>query len=150
MGTDYASIFAALAAPFADQEIKTRKGHGGVMLQYVTARVVMNRLDEVIGPENWEDQYTETKDGLKCKITIRISGAPGELPMFVSKEDGAGFSNLPDESDTEKSGFSEAFKRCAVKFGIGRYLYRDGMPPYVRAALGATNGKLKATKGSAA
>lgn len=131
IGTKYAEIFAALAAPFGKDEVKSRPGKGGIQLHYVTARTVMNRFDEVLGPENWEDRYTETKDGLMCRITIVLPDG-----QHVAKEDGAGFASLPDESDTEKSGYSEAFKRTAVKFGIGRYLYRDGMPPYVRTALG--------------
>lgn len=131
MGTLHASIFAALAAPFAKSEIKTRPGVGGKMLAYVTARTVMNRLDEVLGPENWEDCYSETKDGIKCRIVIVLPDG-----THVAKEDGAGFSDLRNESDTEKAGFSEAFKRTAVKFGVGRYLYRDGVPPFVRSELG--------------
>lgn len=131
MGTNYPEIFAALAAPFHKKEIKTRPGKGGMTLNYVTARTVMNRLDEVLGPENWEDTYTETKDGLKCRIVIVLPDG-----QHVAKEDGAGFADLPDESDSEKSGYSEAFKRTAVKFGVARYLYQDGTPPYVRKVLG--------------
>ena len=32
----------------------------------------------------------------------------------------------PDEGDRRKAAFSDALKRAAVKFGIGRYLYRVG------------------------
>jgi hypothetical protein len=35
---------------------------------------------------------------------------------------------MSDEGDDDKSGFSDSFKRAAVKFGIGRYLYKDGVP----------------------
>jgi hypothetical protein len=38
---------------------------------------------------------------------------------------------MSDEGDDDKSGFSDAFKRAGVKFGIGRYLYRDGVPGWV-------------------
>ena len=47
----------------------------------------------------------------------------------------------PTQGDDDKSGFSDSFKRAAVKFGVGRYLYRDGVPTFVRErepALAAT------------
>src|SRR5438270_458744 len=37
-----------------------------------------------------------------------------------------------DDENDEKSGFSDAFKRAAAKFGVARYLYRDGVPAFVR------------------
>ena len=39
--------------------------------------------------------------------------------MWISKSDGADDSNI----EGAKGGLSDAFKRAAVKFGIGRYLY---------------------------
>jgi hypothetical protein len=42
---------------------------------------------------------------------------------------------MSDSGDDDKSGFSDAFKRAAVKFGIGRYLYRDGVPRFVQETL---------------
>jgi hypothetical protein len=41
------------------------------------------------------------------------------------KEDVGGQSEQPDEGDRRKAAFSDALKRAAVKFGIGRYLYRQ-------------------------
>ena len=42
---------------------------------------------------------------------------------------------MADQGDDDKSGFSDAFKRAAVKFGVARYLYRDGVPGFVRERL---------------
>ena len=126
MSTQFPDLVAALAAPFRDDEVKTRQGGGGRQLAYITARTAMNRLDEVLGPENWWDSYRETKDGLTCRLTIRLP----EDGQEYSKEDGGGFADMPDEDDAEKSGYSSAFKRAAVKFGVGRYLYRDGVPSF--------------------
>jgi hypothetical protein len=39
---------------------------------------------------------------------------------------------IRDDENNEKSGFSDAFKRAAAKFGVARYLYRDGVPNFVR------------------
>ena len=131
-GTKHAEIFAALAAPFPRHEVKERTGHGGQKLRYITGRMVMNRLDEVLGPENWRPEYEETRDGkgLKCRLWIRIGGD------WLAKEDGGGYAEMKQADDTEKSGYSDALKRAAVVYGIGRYLYGDGMPDYVRRTLG--------------
>jgi hypothetical protein len=126
MPTKYADLFAELARPFPPDQIKTRPGGQGRQLSYITARTVMNRLDSILGPENWKDQYVETKDGIKCILWVRLPD--GE---WLPKEDGGGFAGMTEEDNNEKSGFSDAFKRAAVKFGVGRHLYRDGVPDFV-------------------
>jgi hypothetical protein len=50
----------------------------------------------------------------------------------LTKSDAGGYAGMPDSGDDDKSGFSDAFKRAAVKFGIGRYLYRDGVPRFLQ------------------
>ena len=51
----------------------------------------------------------------------------------LTKEDAGGFAGMQDEGDDSKSGYSDAFERAAVKFGIGRHLYGDGIPDYAPA-----------------
>jgi hypothetical protein len=46
--TQHPDLFAALAAPFETEEVKVRS-QTGRQLHYVTARTVMNRLDNVLG-----------------------------------------------------------------------------------------------------
>ena len=85
----------------------------GMPLAYIDARDVMDRLDEVLGPENWTDSYQEFSGRVICSIGVRTNGE------WVYKSDGAG------DTDVEgaKGGLSDAFKRAGVKHGIGRYLY---------------------------
>ena len=121
--TQFPELFAALAAPFSDKEVKILpKGRG---MKYITARTVMNRLDSVLGPENWEDSYVPGEKGVLCVLTITLPDG-----RKVTKADAGGHAGMQDEGDDEKSGFSDAFKRAAVKFGIGRVLYGDGVPTY--------------------
>lgn len=134
MGTTHAELFAALAAPFTGQEVRQRKGSGGQMLSYVTARVIQNRLDSVIGPENWRSEFFETKDGMKCRLSLRINNE------WIAKEDGGGFAGMAAEDDNEKSAYSDSFKRAAVQWSISRYLYREGVPSYAAASAPADNG----------
>ena len=87
-------------------------------IAYIDARAVMKRLDDVLGVDGWEDSYEVLADGcvvctLKCLLDVR----------WVTKQDVGGESDQKDEADRRKASFSDAFKRAAVKFGVGRYLY---------------------------
>ena len=124
--TQYPDLFAALAAPFEAQEVRTRS-QSGRQIHYITARTAMNRLDSVVGPENWWDEYVPGENSVLCKLTVRMPDG-----STLTKADAGGYAGMPDQGDDDKSGFSDAFKRAAVKFGVGRYLYRDGVPTFVK------------------
>lgn len=117
----YADLFNALSAPFDQGETRTR-AQSGRQFSYARTRVYMNRFDTVLGPENWWDSYTPGEDSIICRLTIRLPDG-----STLTKSDAGGRAGMTDEGDDEKSGFSDAFKRAAVKFGVGRYLYEDGM-----------------------
>jgi hypothetical protein len=119
-------LFSALAQPFEADEVRVRP-QGGRQLQYITARTVMNRLDDVLGPANWSDEYLPQEHSVICRLTIRLPDG-----TTLTKSDAGGYAGMSDSGDDDKSGFSDAFKRAAVKFGIGRYLYRDGVPRFLR------------------
>ena len=115
-----AFFFPDLAAPFDQKDIEFRVGATTrdksqvLALPYITSRAVMDRLDNAVGPQNWRDEYREApQGGVLCGVSIRIDGE------WVTKWDGA------DNTKVEpvKGGLSDAFKRAAVKWGIGRYLY---------------------------
>jgi hypothetical protein len=134
--TKYPEIFQALSEPFPPEQIKTRAGGGGRQLRYITARHAMNRLDMVLGPENWWDEYRVVGDVLYCLLTIVLPG--GES---VTKWGAGGFKTMTektrdgsfevDQENTDKTGESDALKRAAVKFGVGRDLYGDGIPDFM-------------------
>lgn len=128
---------ADLAAPFPEDMVHwraqtvTKDGTKAMALAYLDARDVQDRLDAVCGPENWQCRYTETASGrVISEIGIRI----GE--EWVWKADGAGSTDI----EGDKGGISDAFKRAAVPWGVGRYLYR--MPaPWVPCECSDYNGK---------
>jgi len=125
--TKFPDLFAALAAPFEPHEVKIRPAQGGRQLHYITARTAMNRLDSVLGPENWWDEYVPSDKSVLCKLTLRLPDG-----STVTKADAGGYAGMADQGDDDKSGFSDAFKRSCAKFGVARYLYRDGVPQFVR------------------
>lgn len=125
--------FEALSAPFAPEMISWRVGSTnadktkGMALAFIDARDVMTRLDEVCGVGNWQCDYPHANGKTVCRIGIDVSGGdPSKVERWVWKADGAGDSDV----EAEKGALSDAFKRAAVRWGIGRYLY--GLPsPWV-------------------
>lgn len=121
--------------PTPKSEIKQRQGpkaHPGdcdkprchqshVMLDYIDARFVMDRLDAAVGAAHWQDRYEDRADGsVRCGIGIYF-----QVEGWVWKWD------VGDPSDIEptKGVHADAFKRAGVKWGIGRDLYGDHVPP---------------------
>ena len=84
---------------------------------YIDARDVMNLLDTVVGKENWQDDYKVVNNELFAGIGIFIGG------NWIWKWD------VGTESQTEKEKglVSDSFKRAAVKWGVGRFLYTLGI-----------------------
>jgi hypothetical protein len=121
--TDVSAITKALAAPFDLTEVKFKpqvvKNNRAMALAYVDARAIQDRLDDVLGVEGWQDEYTTLEDGsVVCRLRLRIG------QEWITKMDVGSPSEQPDGGDRLKAAFSDALKRAAVKFGIGRYLYR--------------------------
>lgn len=117
------AIAQALAAPFDPSEVKFKpqavSGNRALAVPFVDARVIQDRLDDVLGVMGWQDRYECLPDGaVVCRLRIRLG------TEWITKEDVGGQSEQPDEGDRRKAAFSDALKRAAVKFGIGRYLYR--------------------------
>ena len=106
-------IFEELKAPFPPQLIHWRPGATSgtkcIALAYLNARDVMKRLDDVCGLE-WQCRYP--MEGC-CEIGIKAGDE------WIWRANGAGETNI----EGEKGQYSDAFKRAAVLFGIGRYLY---------------------------
>jgi hypothetical protein len=123
----YETDLARLRDPFAPGDIEWRVQTAGEkngkpwarVLAYVTNRAIMERFDEVVGPENWQNVFKEgPAGGVVCGLAVRVQRADGTAD-WVTKWDGA------ENSDVEpvKGGLSNAMKRAAVQWGIGRYLY---------------------------
>lgn len=96
----------------------------GFAVPYLDARAIANRLDAVVGQNNWKDTYIPwhncvVDDKQKASQLCTISIYDEERSIWIEKTDGA------EDTDTEpiKGGLSDAFKRAAVKWNIGRYLY---------------------------
>lgn len=100
---------------------KNREGSKANMLVYVDARMVQDRLDEVVGAGNWQFETRSMNSVNRQGNTFTIIGRLGIKinDEWIWKEDGAENSDI----EAAKGGISDAFKRAAVQWGIGRYLY---------------------------
>jgi hypothetical protein len=97
----------------------SKDGTRALAICYIDARAVQDRLDAVFGVNGWQDRYDLLPDGSAvCRLRCRIG------QRWVVKSDVGSPSEQPDEGDRHKAALSDALKRAAVKYGIGRYLYR--------------------------
>jgi len=107
-----------LTRPFDLNKIKWRVGSRskdkskGMVLAYIDARDVMQRLDKVIGPFGWQCTYPH--EGC-CELSLWVE----DMGKWVIKANCAGTTQV----EAEKGQASDSFKRAAVLWGIGRYLY---------------------------
>jgi hypothetical protein len=136
-----------LSAPFDEQEIKQRTGRGGMKFDYIDARIVADRLNETVGVGNWGTAFKLIYAGPPSKRTIlrpqweggqKIGERKDEIDfqvvavecsltvLGVTKAD---VGQALEEEEGFKSAYSDAFKRAAVHFGIGRYLYNKDRKP---------------------
>jgi hypothetical protein len=131
LGTKYPEVFSALCAPFEAHELFERRSGTGELLTYVKTASVKNRLDDVLGPENWQPEYTPGQYSVQCRLTLIIDG------RAIAKENVGAYSDLAgqgkgDDGDDDKGGYSDALKRSAEDFGVGRYLRQCGVPAFAQ------------------
>lgn len=111
--------FEELKKPFPPESVEWRVGSTnsdkskGMALAYIDARSVQDRLDKVCGVDGWQCRYPHVGEKTVCEIGLNINGE------WIWKADGAGDTDV----EKEKGALSDAFKRAAVKWGVGRYLY---------------------------
>lgn len=134
------TIWDQLVEPFPADVVKSRQGpkqHEGacqkqygqcqqrhMMLSYVDARDVAERLDAVLTPAGWD---FEAKAVPATNVVHGMLRIRADDDAHVWRED-HGYPNSDDDAEPLKSATSDALKRCAVMFGIGRHLYDDNHP----------------------
>ncbi len=98
---------------------KNTRGFWALVVPYIKANAIRDRLDRIVGPENWKTEKFEpgAAGGLQCGLSLRINSE------WITKWDGA--ENMGDQAGMSiKGGMSDAYKRVARVWGIGRYLAR--------------------------
>jgi len=112
----------AFKRPFPKGAVRWRsvatRGNEALAVAFIDARNVMERLDRVVGPGEWGDEYevviaTGEEFVVECRLTV----------LGVTKMDVGDSSASGGGGNLAKTAYSDALKRAAVKFGVGRYLY---------------------------
>lgn len=106
-------MFRDLKANEVECRVGMQNENGLSLLLYKDARVDMTILDESVGQENWQCRFYEFKGILFCSLGIRKNNE------WIWKDDAGSESN----TEAEKGNASDARKRAAVCWGIGRELY---------------------------
>lgn len=96
---------------------KPAKAEKFTCIAYIDSRQVQDILDDVCGPANWQTEYYELKGNIYCKLGILINDS------WIWKTD----VGTPGDIEKEKSEASDALKRAAVHWGIGRFLYNTSI-----------------------
>ena len=117
-----------LTAPFEAKDVEwriqqtTQDKSRGLAVAFITSRAIQRRLDETVGPFHWKTEFSPWHQIGNGSQLCALSIYDESRKEWVTKTDGA------ENSDIEpvKGGLSDSFKRAAVQWGIGRYLYAMG------------------------
>ncbi|NQX93095.1 MAG: hypothetical protein HRT74_13400 [Flavobacteriales bacterium] len=93
--------------------VQSSKGGNSLCVAYVDSRDVQKKLDEVCGIENWQSRHKEEKGNLFCEIGVFVND------RWIWKSDVGTESNI----EKQKGEASDSFKRAAVMWGLGRFVY---------------------------
>ena len=119
---NFSEIERKLKEPFSADDVEwkiqvtSRDKTSGMAVPYLDSRAIQNRLDETVGICGWANKFMLWQEKSQiCGISIQNP----ETGEWVTKMDGAENTQV----QAIKGGISDAFKRAAVMWGIGRYLY---------------------------
>ena len=114
------AILKLLEEPFDASQIRTRDGRGGMKLSWVDARTVAERLDAALGIGGWEWRVERQQDGVVLgTLSINLPGG-----KTITRQDWGYMTGGSGEDLKEAA--SDALRRAASLFGVGRSLYQHG------------------------
>lgn len=110
--SDWRFVYDEFKQPFPEEEIgwkpqtTPKEGGSAMVVAYIDARSVSDRLNEVVGPGNWESKFQVVPSVSKDAKGKDIYGVLCELSVFgVTKSD----MGSPALADPLKSTTSDAF-----------------------------------------
>src|SRR2546421_11554990 len=109
--SDVKALTQQLLAPFEASEVRFKPqkvtGNKALALAYVDARVIQDRLDDVLGVEGWQDKYECLPDGsVVCRLRLRLGDGRG------TKVDVGGPRGQADGGHRLQAGLSDAHQRA--------------------------------------
>ena len=95
--------------------VQSTNQYGCTCVAYIDARDVQDLLDDVCYQDGWQVKYEEHKGNLFASIGIFDTDTMG----WIWKSD----CGTESQVEKQKGEASDAFKRAAVMWGVGRFLY---------------------------
>ena len=141
--TERREIYGSLSEQFP-KEMERNLNKGGTNLTYIPVSEVINRMNKVLGVENWSfsiKSYTEIGDSIVAHVTV-ITTIDGKE---VSR-DGVGGQKIKrikatglavDYGDEVKGAVSDALKKAVQTLGVGLYLARSDDAMEIEQAMDA-------------
>lgn len=130
------NILEQLAKPFRPDQIKWKiqtnpkdKEQTGwaILVAYLDARDVAERLD-IVCAGDWHDEYVEPPMSFTSLDCNKILDLECRLTVCGVTRRDVGSVSIGDKADKQENAikelYSDSFKRAAVKFGLGRVVYR--------------------------
>ena len=134
-------IYQQLAAPFPEQAIQRTEGKltgRGYDTSGIGYQFIANRLNEVLGVGGWRAHRTVVVKEVTrsngrpafeaiCDITLELGEwVSGDFQVFAeSLADGGHLAS--SEADARKGSYTNAFKKAAAFFGVGRQAYEGSL-----------------------
>jgi Rad52/22 family double-strand break repair protein len=141
-------LYAALSAPFLEEAIErtdgrvTGRGYSTTGIKY---QYVVNRLNEVLGIGCYRAHRTVTVKEMQtakgrpafeaiCDLTLELgTWENGEFVCWAESLADGGHTSM-SEADARKGAYTNAFKKAAAFFGVGKQAYEgsiddDNTPP---------------------
>lgn len=124
------SIYSQLTEPFP-QEMERSLNKGGANLTYIPVSEVINRLNKILGVENWSFTVKNWQQ-LGNSIVAQVSVVATISGNIVTR-DGVGGQKIKmtkqgdpvDIGDEVKGAVSDALKKAVQTLGVGLYLARS-------------------------
>ena len=124
------SIYSQLTEPFP-QEMERSLNKGGTNLTYIPISEVINRLNKILGVENWSFTVKNWQQ-LGNSIVAQVSVVATISGNIVTR-DGVGGQKIKmtkqgdpvDIGDEVKGAVSDALKKAVQTLGVGLYLARS-------------------------
>jgi len=136
--SDNSTLFAELSAPFPPG-VERALSKGGTTLTYIPVSEVINRLNRVVGVDNWSSEIIRCErdaldpDFIVAHVRLTIRGTKPNGADHNIWKDGLGGQKIKrtrdgsivDLGDEFKGAVSDALKKAAQQLGIGLYLARS-------------------------
>lgn len=86
-----------------------------------SVQVLIDRMDNVLGPTNWRDRADFNDDGTLCEVTVEVLGPDREI--LLSRSSFGGVNQASTTGNRYKGSYTNAAKLAFARVGPGHEVY---------------------------